>query len=317
MIYFETFIVKDSICKSYGIISFCRQLKNQSCGTMLVLLWKKGCASMMVKFKVKNVANTEEYQSYFQQSLEQLDPNREIEDTFTLDGICEYTVDSFVFFQEQLHPGEKITKQSLFVLPFGFNAVPLITKFYNANGNVVDTASVVHFTVKNENGELLLNVQALDDSPFIKLIIHNNGETYFIYRIDSVGYSVFEVSTKISIDYIPETFNQYGENFIWADFRYCPINDVLIVYGSVQGHSPIYQFFDFSNPLEVPYTCLGSSDDFEKMLGLTFQEKYGGFTWNDKGEFLLEANYPCGHETMVTLNVKEWTCKAIDEPPLK
>jgi hypothetical protein len=272
---------------------------------------------MVKQLKWKNVANTERYQLYFQQSLEQLDPNREIKDSFTLEGTCVYTVDSCVYLQEQLHPGEEKTKQSLIVFPFGFNTMPLITKFYNANGNVVDTTSVVHFTVKNENDELILNVKSLDNSPFIKLITHNNSETYFIYRIDSIGYSVFEVSTKSSIHYIPETYNQYGENFIWADFCYCPINDVLIVYGSFQGYSPIYQFFDFSNPMVIPYSCLGSSDYFEKILGLTFLENYGEFTWNDKGEFLLEANYPCGRETMVTLNVKDWTCKASDEPPLK
>jgi len=121
--------------------------------------------------------------------------------------------------------------------------------------------------VYDKNGNEITRIKEIDeDLVFINLIHHQNGRKYLIYRQELYGYSVMDVESGQTVDFIPKSsFIPIGgteiemETFIWCDSKYCKANNLLVVYGCYWACPVLFEFYDFSNPMEVPFHCYGDS----------------------------------------------------------
>ena len=172
---------------------------------------------------MKNIAYTREYREYAQS----LDYIFETEPKYTRNrtlGNGEYFIDEYEYAIEK--EGE--------------------------NGVLYHTG-VSRLVIRNKQREAVLEVKALYDNQLVSLVKHRNGRDYIVYRKDLYGYSVFDVTEGKSADYIPrESFKGGGETFIWTQADYYPVNNLLVVSRCYWACPYGYEFYDFSNPLELP-----------------------------------------------------------------
>jgi len=148
---------------------------------------------------------------------------------------------------------------------------------------------VSRYIITDQSGKTLAEIKSLDDHHLINFVRHQNGHDYLIYRIDLYGYSVMDLTTGKQIDYFPESGLYGGEPFIWCETTYCSVNNLLAVGGCYWACPYSYQFYDFSNPMQLPLpmycdlTTLEREFDFEiKVTDNTI------ITFTEIGECVIE-----------------------------
>ena len=232
----------------------------------------------MKDLDLRNVAYTEEYAEYIQ-SFEWvlktvpciLRKNSDLESYYwdssakTNDTkLCVLGNNEYFIFVEMLAEGSKIVKNFLLHL------------------------WKVRISIKDKENNILFEEETFteDELNILKLIKHKNGSDYIVYRKSLYGYSVFSVAEKRSIDYVPkESFNNKGETFIWCILHYCETNNVLAVDGCYWACPYDFEFYDFTNPMEVPLPFYVSTYDI-----INSDEKYlrdGEIAFTEKGEVIL------------------------------
>jgi hypothetical protein len=105
-------------------------------------------------------------------------------------------------------------------------------------------------TVFDKDGTEIKRIKMIDeDRAFVNLIHHQNGRKYLLYRQDLYGYSVMDVESGQTVDFIPKSsFIPLGgkeieaETFIWCDSKYCKTNNLLVVYGCYWGCPFVFEF---------------------------------------------------------------------------
>ena len=151
--------------------------------------------------------------------------------------------------------------------------------------------------VFDKNDREISRIKAIEeDRVFIDLIHHQNGRKYLIYRQDLYGYSVMDVESGETVDFIPKSsFVPIGgkriemETFIWCESKYCKTNNLLVVYGCYWACPFCFEFYDFSNPMEVPFHCYGNSYSMQNEMGIQFA--HGGIDdicFNESGECVFK-----------------------------
>ena len=133
--------------------------------------------------------------------------------------------------------------------------------------------------VRNKANEVILEIKSNYDNQFYSLVKHKNGKDYLVYRKDLYGYSVFDIVEKKNMDYIPKAILDGVETFIWCDVEYCSANNLLAVFGCYWAHPYTFMFFDFTNPMGVPFHLCCDGYDFD------YQIEDVSFT--DKGECIF------------------------------
>ena len=98
---------------------------------------------------------------------------------------------------------------------------------------------------------------------FSDVIVHSDGEKYFIYKECLYGYSVLRLGDMASMHYVPRGFvtpgeitMAIGESFIMTDFYYSAENDMLAANGCFWACPSDVVAIDFKNPLEEPKMML-------------------------------------------------------------
>ncbi len=158
---------------------------------------------------------------------------------------------------------------------------------YGAEGD----QSVIALRVKDRENNTVAEIKAIDDHDFITLIEHRNGREYLIYRIDLYGYSVMDIASGMSVDYIPESsFMGEEETFIWVGIEYCPVNDLLVADGCYWACPWGFEFYDFSNPMELPLPLYGNSFALEEQMKLEFEPGAEYVRFTDSGECVLKID---------------------------
>jgi hypothetical protein len=137
---------------------------------------------------------------------------------------------------------------------------------YNLRGREIE--------LMNKAGKVIYTYHSEDSS--FAVFSHQDGKDYFIFKRDLYGYSVLDLETMQDYHFVPaESFPPgAGETFIWCDFHYNPINNILAVGGCYwAGHDSIV-LVDFSDPMhdnrqvdvyeftDMGYVFLGDIIDF-------------------------------------------------------
>lgn len=102
--------------------------------------------------------------------------------------------------------------------------------------------------------------------PILNLIAHANGRECLLIKRDLYGYSVLDVQSLQTADFIPAEMLEDKETFIWTDTVYCPHTNVLAVNGCYWACPWYVEFYDFSDPMSVPLLFLGDTYDYTVKL---------------------------------------------------
>ncbi|MFF2484257.1 hypothetical protein [Paenibacillus sp. NPDC058071] len=88
--------------------------------------------------------------------------------------------------------------------------------------------------------------------PFLFSWVEVNGIEYLLCGLDYQGYSIVNLSNKETKHYVPEeAYN--GRGFCWAEIMYFPQKKIIVVDGCYWAYPYELVFYDFSNPMNVPY----------------------------------------------------------------
>ena len=171
------------------------------------------------------------------------------------------------------------------------------TQQYTANNGERQYNIAALITVFDKNDREITQIKAIDeDRVFINLIHHQNGRKYLLYRQDLYGYSVMDVESGETVDFIPKSsFVPVGgkememETFIWCESKYCKTNNLLVVYGCYWACPFEFEFYDFSKPLEVPFHYYGDSYSLQKKMGIEFAHHgIDDVDFNESGECVFK-----------------------------
>lgn len=111
----------------------------------------------------------------------------------------------------------------------------------HANDNqLLDKEKAVLYTWRNLN----------NDGEFCKIIQHQDGSEYMIFRTDLYGYSVLHLATLQDIHYFPAESFPSGETFIWTDVFYNEKNNMLAVSGCFWACPFGIMLLDFTQPMK-------------------------------------------------------------------
>lgn len=91
-------------------------------------------------------------------------------------------------------------------------------------------------------------------------------ENYLICGQDYQGYTIVDLKDMKVIDFVPEEFYE-GMGFCWAEIQYTNEIDILVVGGCYWADEYEIVFYDFSNPLQLPYKELKRIKPYEKIIG--------------------------------------------------
>ncbi|MNJ54074.1 hypothetical protein D3C77_494980 [compost metagenome] len=98
-------------------------------------------------------------------------------------------------------------------------------------------------------------------------------ESYLLCGQDYQGYTIVNLKDMKASDFVPEEFYE-GRGFCWVEIKYTDGIDVLVVGGCYWADEYEIIFYDFSNPLQLPYKELKRIKPYEKIIG-----------WKDKSNF--------------------------------
>lgn len=123
---------------------------------------------------------------------------------------------------------------------------------------------------------------------FYSVVEHSNGKNYLIFSIDLYGYSIMNLENYHVYNFVPEdSFKGESETFIWTDICYSKKHNILAVDGCYWGCPASTEFFDFSNPENLPYEKILSSYDMEGVLNINTDVI--PIRWNDDGSIVLRC----------------------------
>lgn len=123
---------------------------------------------------------------------------------------------------------------------------------------------------------------------FFSEVEHSNGKRYLLFSIDLYGYSIMDLSNYKVYHYIPEeSFTGHEETFIWTDALYCCKNNILAVDGCIWASPWSTYFFDFTNPVKLPYDLICSSYDMDGDLNIS--SDVTPMRWNDDGTMVIKC----------------------------
>lgn len=88
--------------------------------------------------------------------------------------------------------------------------------------------------------------------PFVFSWVEVQGKEYLLCGLDYQGYSIVDLSDKKTQHYVPEAAYK-GFGFCWAEIIYFEQQNLLVVDGCYWGHPYELVFYDFSNPMSLPY----------------------------------------------------------------
>lgn len=160
----------------------------------------------------------------------------------------------------------------------------------NPDTGYLTNYAAVKALVKDSSGKTLQEIKSIDSHFFAHLFRHANGKDYLVYNIDLYGYSVMELPTGQSADYVPFlSFEGGGETFIWCDKFYSPVNNLLVVDGCYWACPWHLEFYDFSNPLSLPLPKYCDSYQFEDALGMSSDDDISFSSFTQTGECILEG----------------------------
>lgn len=169
----------------------------------------------------------------------------------------------------------------------------LVTSYYSDSShkvlkyNIFASKTEVFNKSKNKVAEFK-NINHKVD--FFSLINHSNGNTYLIFSIDLYGYSIMNLSNYKAYHYIPEeSFKKHKETFIWTEVHYCKENNILAVEGCYWAYPFSTEFFDFSNPEELPFKRIFSSYEMDGEIDIG--NDVVPVRWNDDGTIVLKCSF--------------------------
>lgn len=111
--------------------------------------------------------------------------------------------------------------------------------------------------LQNSGGKVLYRWCNLDnDLNFFRVIHHNDGTDYLIFRQNLYGYSVLNLQTMQDFHYIPDNSfppgkKNFAETFIWTDAFYEPQSSLLAVSGCFWARPCSIIVLDFSQPMKM------------------------------------------------------------------
>lgn len=113
-------------------------------------------------------------------------------------------------------------------------------------------------------GKELVLMRNIGSFPFEWVV--KEKESYLLCGQDYQGYSIVNLQTMTVIDFVPEDFYE-GKGFCWAEIQYTTGIDILVVGGCYWADEYEIVFYDFSNPLQLPYKELKRIKPYEKIIG--------------------------------------------------
>lgn len=88
--------------------------------------------------------------------------------------------------------------------------------------------------------------------PFVFSWVEVQGVEYLLCGLDYQGHSIVELSGKETKHYVPEAAYK-GHGFCWAEIIYFEQKELLVVDGCYWAAPYELVFYDFSNPMSLPY----------------------------------------------------------------
>ncbi len=183
----------------------------------------------------------------------------------------------------------------------------LITTYYSDNSyeiskyNIYASRTEVIDSMKNKVAEFE-NIN--HDGNIFSVVEHSNGKNYLIFSIDLYGYSIMDLSNYHVYHYIPEeSFYGHEETFIWTEAYYCKDNNIIAVEGCYWACPFSTEFFDFSNPEEVPFERIYSSYEMEGEINI--ESDVTPLHWNSDGTIVLRcyADDEGGQKAQKTIDI--------------
>ncbi|AOZ92567.1 hypothetical protein [Paenibacillus crassostreae] len=153
------------------------------------------------------------------------------------------------------------------------NEYRLIIEYFNPEENQGWKYSRGTITQLRTENELVL-IRNFGSFPFEWIL--KDKESFLLCGQDYQGFSIVDLKIMKVIDYVPAEFYE-GRGFCWAEIHYTQGIDVLVVGGCYWGDEYEIVFYDFSNPLRLPYKELKRIKPYEKIIG-----------WQDKCNFEYE-----------------------------
>ncbi len=162
-----------------------------------------------------------------------------------------------------------------------------ITKYIDDNNIVRPYRTLASkLEIRNEAGSVA-EFDSIYEKALYTFIEHSNGRNYLIFSIDLYGYSVLDLSDYRYAHYVPESsFNRGEETFIWTKVLYNPGNNLIAVDGCYWAGLWYTEFYDFSQPMELPLKMLCSTYDMKKQFDTDYDVI--PIQWNEDGTITLE-----------------------------
>lgn len=154
-----------------------------------------------------------------------------------------------------------------------------------------------------------------EDLVFLELIEHQNGKEYLIFRKDLYGYSVMDIESQQTVDFIPKkSFMPLGstvieeETFICCSADYNKHNNLLVVEGCYWACAYDFEFYDLTNPMNPPFPVIGSAYEMSERMGvdIVIDIRALDFTESGKCVFIIEKNDKPTRETIEVDILKEF-----------
>jgi hypothetical protein len=98
----------------------------------------------------------------------------------------------------------------------------------------------------------IIDIIYRDYDPFLFCWVEMDGVEYLLCGIDYQGYSIVNLSKKETKHFVPEEA-YVGSGFCWAEIMYFQHKKIIVVDGCYWACPYELVFYDFSNPMNVPY----------------------------------------------------------------
>lgn len=88
--------------------------------------------------------------------------------------------------------------------------------------------------------------------PFVFTWVEAQGKEYLLCGLDYQGYSIVDLTGKETRHYVPEAAYK-GHGFCWAEIIYFEQKELLVIDGCYWAAPYELVFYDFSDPMGLPY----------------------------------------------------------------
>ncbi len=152
-------------------------------------------------------------------------------------------------------------------IPSASGALTLSLYYYRFREGYQDW-SCSRGVVKCKNGKTVEIKRNYSHFPFCWI-----DEDYLLCGEDYQGYSIVDLSSGEVKHFVPEDYYE-GAGFCWVKFYYLKGNDIIAVGGCYWGGPAEIVFYDFSQPMELPYKEILRVERYAEVIG-----------WKDKRRF--------------------------------